>query len=69
MSVFNGLVHITGGISVSGIALILLATHKCVMYWPASHALVTYTRSSGTKIKPPLCKGRWHFRKKMTEGL
>ncbi len=19
--------------------------------------------------KPPLCKGRWHFRKKMTEGL
>ena len=18
---------------------------------------------------PPLCKGRWHFRKKMTEGL
>ena len=20
-------------------------------------------------FKPPLCKGRWHFRKKMTEGL
>ena len=20
-------------------------------------------------ISPPLCKGRWHFRKKMTEGL
>ena len=21
------------------------------------------------KKKPPLCKGRWHFHKKMTEGL
>ena len=20
-------------------------------------------------MKPPLCKGRWHFREKMTEGL
>ena len=28
-----------GGISVSGIALILQATHKCVLSWPASHAL------------------------------
>ena len=23
----------------------------------------------GIKFEPPLCKGRWHFRKKMTEGL
>ena len=23
----------------------------------------------GINAKPPLCKGRWHFRKKMTEGL
>ena len=22
-----------------------------------------------TYLLPPLCKGRWHFRKKMTEGL
>ena len=49
-----------GGISVSGIALILQATHKCVFYWPVSHAFVTKPRSSGTKTKPPLCKGRWH---------
>ena len=33
---------IAGGISVSGIALILLAAHKCAFYWPASHAFVTY---------------------------
>jgi len=32
----------TGGISVSGIALIILAAHKFVFYWPASHAIVTY---------------------------
>ena len=32
----------TGGISFSDIALILLATHKCAFYWPASHAIVTY---------------------------
>ena len=31
----------TGGISVSGIALILQATHKCVFYWPVSHAFIT----------------------------
>ena len=31
-----------GGISVSGIALIILAAHKCAFYWPASHATVTY---------------------------
>ena len=31
----------SGGISVSGIALILLAAHKCAFYWPASHAIVT----------------------------
>ena len=24
---------------------------------------------NGFHHKPPLCKGRWHFRKKMTEGL
>ena len=24
---------------------------------------------NGFHRKPPLCKGRWHFRKKMTEGL
>ncbi len=32
---------IAGGISVSGIALILLAAHKCAFYWPVSHAFVT----------------------------
>ena len=37
-----GAVHKTGGISVSGIALILLAAHKCALDWPASHATVTY---------------------------
>ena len=31
----------TGGISFSGIALILLAAHKCAEDWPASHAFVT----------------------------
>ena len=30
-----------GGISVSGIALILPAAHKCVLDWPASHAIIT----------------------------
>ena len=30
-----------GGISVSGIALILPAAHKCAVYWPASHANIT----------------------------
>ena len=52
MSVFNGLVHKTGGISVSGIALIILAAHKCAFYWTVSHATATYTRLSGTKSKP-----------------
>ena len=33
--------RIAGGISFSGIALILLAAHKCAFYWPASHASVT----------------------------
>ena len=47
----------------------LLATHKCVVYWPASHAIVTCYSLNGFDHKPPLCKGRWHFRKKMTEGL
>ena len=47
----------------------LLATHKCVVYWPASHAIVTCYPLNGFHHKPPLCKGRWHFRKKMTEGL
>ena len=43
---------IAGGISVSGIALILLAAQKRASYWPASHAIVTLTRLSGTKPKP-----------------
>ena len=43
---------IAGGISVSGIALILLAAHKCAFYWPASHAIITLTRLSGTEPKP-----------------
>ena len=47
----------------------LLATHKCVVYWPASHAIVTCYPLNGFHHKPPLCKGRWHFRKKMTVGL
>ena len=46
------------GISFSDIALILPAAHKCAVYWPVSHATITHTRSSGTKTKPPLCKGR-----------
>ena len=29
-----------GGISVSGIALRILAAHKCAVYWPVSHAIV-----------------------------
>ena len=47
----------------------LLATHKCFVYWPASHAIVTYYPLNGFHHKPPLCKGRWHFLGKMTEGL
>ena len=41
------------GISASGIVLILQATSGCAVYWPVSRALVTQTRSSGTKTKPP----------------
>ena len=47
----------------------LPTTHKCVLYWPVSHAIVTCYPLNGFHHKPPLCKGRWHFRKKMTEGL
>ena len=32
---------LAGGFAFSGIALILLATHKCVENWPASHAIIT----------------------------
>ena len=32
--------RIAGGFSFSGIALILLAAHKCAFCWPASHAFV-----------------------------
>ena len=39
------------------------------MYWPASHAIVTCYPLNGFHHKPPLCKGRWHFPGKMTEGL
>ena len=41
-----------GGISFSGIALILLSTHKCAFYWHDSHAIVTLTRWGGIKSKP-----------------
>ena len=41
------------GISASGIVLILQAASGCAVYWPVSRALVTQTRSSGTKTKPP----------------
>ena len=58
--------RITGGISVSGIALILRATHKCVFYWPVSHASITYPRSSGTKPKPS--SERKVARDSVTEG-
>ena len=47
-----GSLHLAGGFAFSGIALILLAAHKCAFYWPASHASITQTRSSGTKTKP-----------------
>ncbi len=30
----------------------LSATPGCAVYWPASHASITQTRSSGTKTKP-----------------
>ena len=49
--------NITGGAQVR----FLLACQPCICY--------VYPALSGTKSKPPLCKGRWHFRKKMTEGL
>ena len=58
MSVFNGLVHTAGGISVSGIALILLAAHKCAKDWPASRAKNTCYPLTGLLVEtPPLCKG------------
>ena len=49
--------NITGGAQVR----FLLACQPCICY--------VYPALSGTKSKPPLCKGRWHFRKKMAEGL
>ena len=50
----------TGGISVSGIALILLAAHKCVFYWPVSHAnyYVIPADEGLNQSLPP--GGRWH---------
>ena len=42
MSVFNGLVHVAGGISFSGIALTSLAAHKCAFEdLPVMHGLLT----------------------------
>ena len=38
----------------------LLACQPCNRYLPPVN---------GFHCEPPLCKGRWHFRKKMTEGL
>ena len=49
-----------GGISVSGIALILPAAHKCAFYWLVSRAIVTYTPLEAG-LNPSLPPGgRWH---------
>ena len=40
---------VMGEISFSGKALILLATHKCVKDWPASHATNTYLPVNGSR--------------------
>ena len=44
-----------------------LSTSALGIGLPAMHLLLA-TRKR-VSPKPPLCKGRWHFRKKMTEGL
>ena len=36
---------------------------------PGHFALCEMTSPQGGDNLPPLCKGRWHFHKKMTEGL
>ena len=62
--------RITGGISVSGIALISSPAHKCAKDWPASRAtIICYPEAGSFQFiicprhfafsKPPLCKGRW----------
>ena len=66
MSVFNGLVQKAGGISVSGIALILPAAHKCASDWPASHAKNTCYPSTGCYQKPS--SERKVARERVTEG-
>ena len=52
-----GAVHKTGGISFSGITLILLAAHKCAFCWPVSRASVTATHKMKDNISLPCVKG------------
>ena len=52
LSVFTGPVHFAGGISFSGIAIILIAAHSGIN-WPASHAkdyLLPVNGSRGSNI-------------------
>ena len=59
-----------GGISFSGIALTITGgaqVHFRLAYQPRNCYLLPV--NGLTTFKPPLCKGRWHFHKKMTVGL
>ena len=59
----------TGGISVSGKNLNVTG-YAQVRFRLACQPCIDYLLPvNGFHHKPPLCKGRWHFRKKMTEGL
>ena len=59
----------TGGISFSGKTLNVTG-HAQVRFRLACQPCNCYLLPvNGFHHKPPLCKGRWHFRKKMTEGL
>ncbi len=61
-------ISIAGGFSFSDIALIYrLRTSASFIGLPALHLLLATHK--WVCHKPTLCKGRWHFCKKMTEGL
>ncbi len=52
-----------------------LAPRLSCFFWACGFPLASLASSRGMSAllylfrQPPLCKGRWHFRKKMTEGL
>ena len=59
----------TGGISFSGKTLNVIG-YAGVRRVLACQSYICYLLPvNWFHHKPPLCKGRWHFRKKMTEGL